>query len=63
MATTTSDKRIVRIAVTRAELAALLGAKAKEAGLIDFDPETTEVYDNGVNGFEIYFDVTYVAPV
>ena len=56
MATTTNDYRVVRVAVTRAELAAMLGEKAKAAGIITFDPDSTEVFDNGANGFEIVFE-------
>ena len=57
MATTLSDKRIVNVNVTRAELATLLGEKAQQAGLINFTPDSVEVFDNGDTGFEIRFEV------
>jgi hypothetical protein len=55
VATKTKDERTVRIAATRTELASILGSQAKELGLIDFDPDTTEVYDQGDAGFEVVF--------
>lgn len=64
MAETTSDRRVVVVKVTRAEMAQLLGSKAKEAGLIDFDPDRTQIIDNGSTGFDIQFDKdTEVVPV
>lgn len=62
MAVQTKDYRTVKVMVTRGELAALLGQKAKEAGIIDFDPDRTEVLDNGDTGFEIVFEVDTVTP-
>lgn len=56
MAITERDYRAVNITVTRQELAQLLGQKAKQAGLIDFDPDRTEVHDNG-DSFTIVFEV------
>jgi hypothetical protein len=56
MASTTQDKRVVRVAVTRAELVNFLGSQAKAAGIIDFDPDRTEVFDQGTTGFEIVFE-------
>lgn len=61
MAETTSDERTVRITTTRAELTQLLGDKAQEAGLIDFDPDDCEVHDNG-DGFELVFTAAYATP-
>ena len=62
MATTTSDKRQVRVAVTRAEMSNLLGTQANAAGFIDFTPDSTEIFDNGTAGFEIVFEVATPAP-
>lgn len=56
MATTTADKRVVRVMVTRAELANLLGQKAQAAGIIDFAPDRVSVVDNGDPGFEVSFE-------
>ena len=56
MATTTSDKRIVRVAVSANELATLLGSKAQELGLIDFVPATVEVIPQGDGSAEIVFE-------
>jgi hypothetical protein len=59
MATTTSDKRIVRVTVTEAEMSALIGQKAKDAGLIDFDPDRIEVFHQGQGaGYEVTFELT-----
>lgn len=62
MAVTQSDRRVVRVSVSRTELVNLLGQKAREAGLIDFDPDETDVIDNGETGFEIVFTKSNIAP-
>ena len=57
MASTTKDSRIVRVSITEAELAQLLGAKAIEAGVIDFTPDRVEVFAQGAGaGFEVMFE-------
>lgn len=59
MATTTCDKRIVRVNVSEAEMAALLGQKAKEQGLIDFDPDKVDAFHQGQGaGYEVTFELT-----
>jgi hypothetical protein len=58
MAVTNSDKRRVSITISDAELSTLLGQKAKAAGLIDFDPEKTEVFNDGQGGWECIFELT-----
>lgn len=52
------DQRIVRVSVTKAELVDLLGTRAKQAGLIDFDPDNIVVAEtDAVLGlFEITFE-------
>ena len=57
MATTTSDKRVVYVEATRAEVASLIGSKALELGLIDFTPDNVEIFDTG-EGFSIVFEVS-----
>lgn len=57
MATTTSDKRVVRVSLTDAELATVLGSKALEIGIIDFTPDRVELVNNG-NGWEAVFEIT-----
>ena len=52
----TNDFRRVQVSVTRTQLASFLGDKAQELGLIDFDPDRAEVFDNGASGFEIVFE-------
>lgn len=62
MATTTSDKRVVRVSLSSAELANVLGAKALEVGIIDFTPDRVELINQG-NGWEAVFEVaTPVTP-
>lgn len=58
MATTKRNQQITTIEVTKAELRQLLGAKAKEAGLIDFDPDTVSVFETDpvLGKFEIVFE-------
>ena len=55
MAITTSDKRVVKIAVSSTELATLLGSKATDAGLINFTPDSVEVIPQGDGSAEIVF--------
>ena len=55
MANTTKDTRVVRVAVTQAELASVIGEKAIEIGLIDFTPDRVEVFQ-ALDGFEIVFE-------
>ncbi len=55
MAITASDKRVVRINVTDAELNNLLATQAKAAGLIDFDPDRVDLV-KGQSGWEVIFD-------
>ena len=55
MAITTSDTRVVKVDVSAAELVALLGSKALEAGLIDFTPDSAEVIPQGDGSAEIVF--------
>lgn len=55
MANTTKDTRVVRVAVTHAELASVIGEKAIETGLIDFMPDRVEVFQ-ALDGFEIVFE-------
>lgn len=57
MAQTTSDKRVVVVSVTRAEMTDLLGAQAQAAFIIDFTPDNVEVVDTG-DGFEVSFTKT-----
>lgn len=59
MATTQRDQRIVTVEVTKAELVNLLATKAKEAGLIDFDPDNIHVVEvDAVTGtYNILFEV------
>ena len=63
MAATTIDRRVVHVTVSNAEIATLLGQKAKEAGLIDFDPDAVDAINNGTD-WEIIFlkDTTAPAP-
>ena len=58
MASTLRDKRIVTVEVSRAELVALLAQKAKDAGLIDFDPNNLQVQETDVEAcvFNIIFE-------
>lgn len=63
MATKTQDKRSTTIAASRAEMSTFLGNAAKNAGLIDFDPQTVEVSDQGDTGFEITFGIDLPAGV
>jgi hypothetical protein len=56
MATTTSDKRTVRVAVTNPELTSLLSAQAQAGGLIDFDPDRVDLVTNGDGSWEILFE-------
>ena len=45
MATTKRDQRVVTVEVSRAELITLLAERAKQAGLIDFDPDNIQVVE------------------
>ena len=58
MATTKRNQQITTVEVSRVELRNLLGAKAKELGLIDFDPDTVQVIetDAGLGTHEIIFE-------
>ena len=51
-------QQITTVEVSRVELRNLLGAKAKELGLIDFDPDTVQVIetDAGLGTHEIIFE-------
>lgn len=58
MPTTIKDTRTVRISVTVAELNTLLSDKAKQQGLIDFDPDFVQVSltDPETGTYEIIFE-------
>lgn len=58
MATTKRNQQITTVEVSRVELRNLLGAKAKELGLIDFDPDTVQVIetDAELGTHEIIFE-------
>jgi hypothetical protein len=43
MATVRSDKQVVKVFITEAELATLLGAKALAAGVVSFQAEQVEL--------------------
>ena len=57
MATTGKDVRTVVVSVTKTEMIGVLGAKAKEIGLIDFDPDRIEIRNSVVIGMA--FDLTF----
>jgi hypothetical protein len=57
MAAKTADKRAATVTVSRPEMSTFLGNAAKNAGLIDFDPQTVDVFDQGDQGFEIVFGI------
>lgn len=61
MASTTSDKRVVRVALSNAELTNMLGEKALAAGFIDFTPDYVELVNNG-DGWEAVFELSAGAP-
>lgn len=56
MATVKQDARRVVVAVSNAELNALLIAPAKQAGFINFDPTRVKVDQVQGQGFEITFE-------
>lgn len=58
MATVERDQRIVRVSVTKAEMRDLLGTRARQAGLIDFDPDNIIVQetDAATGAYEITFE-------
>jgi hypothetical protein len=59
MATTQRDQRIITVEVSRAELITLLADRAKQAGLIDFDPDNIQVVevDPAQGTYNILFEV------
>ncbi len=57
MSALVEDKRIVIISVTPNEIINVLGAKAKEVGLIDFDPDKIEIKNSSSSGMA--FDITF----
>ena len=57
MATTSKDVRTVVVSVTKTEMVSVLGEKAKQIGLIDFDPDRIEIRDSEVTGMA--FDITF----
>ena len=57
MATTSKDVRTVVVSVTKTEMVSVLGVKAKQIGLIDFDPDRIEIKDSEVTGMA--FDITF----
>lgn len=58
MATTVEDKRVVIISVTASEMVNLLGTKAKDAGIIDFDPDSVDIKSSDDPGiaFTVIFE-------
>ena len=55
MAKLVNDSRKVTIEVTQVELTDLLGKQAKAAGLIDFNPDRSDIIDHGDGRFDIHF--------
>ena len=58
MAAIQRDQRIVTVVVSKDEMRDLLGTRAKQAGLIDFDPDNivvTEI-DAATSQYEIIFE-------
>lgn len=62
MATKTSDSRIVKVTVTVPELTTLLGQRAQQAGIIDFEPDLVEVYRNG-DSYDCVFEKLTIGAV
>jgi hypothetical protein len=58
MASTARDQRIVIVNVSKAELITLLGSKARELNLIDFDPDRVQVHEVNADTdeFQIVFE-------
>lgn len=61
MVTTIQDVRTVKVQVSLAELQTLLVTKARQQGIIDFDPDRIQIYENGDDSagntvFEILFE-------
>ncbi len=57
MPTVNEDKRVVIVSVTTTEINNLLGAKAKQAGVIDFDPDKISIVVSPTSGMA--FDITF----
>jgi hypothetical protein len=49
------DARQVTYLVSQTELAAVIAAKAIELGMIDFEPDTVEIFPQGNDMYEIAF--------
>ena len=52
------DKRVVIVSITAIEMLSLLGAKARQTGIIDFDPDKVDVRISETSGmsFDIIFE-------
>lgn len=55
MATKTRDARQVSFIITHSELSAVLAAKAQELGMINFAPDSVELFEQGNDTWEISF--------
>jgi hypothetical protein len=55
MATKTKDARQVTFIITHDELTAVLASKAQELNMIDFEPDSIEIFQQGDEKWEISF--------
>ncbi|UCE39326.1 MAG: hypothetical protein JSW00_08935 [Thermoplasmata archaeon] len=60
MAVTQSDDRVVKVSLTNAELATVVGTKARELGFIDFTPDSVDLVNDGLGNWEATFQVATV---
>ena len=65
MSTLIEDKRIVIISVTSNEIKSLLGAKAKQVELIDFNPDKVSIKPSKQSGmaYDIIFEINTIIEI